>query len=248
MSVRNMPRLYVDVPRETPLGSGEVLLPRAQTHYLVNVMRRKQGDSVLVFNGHDGEWRCVIEQVKRSDMVVRPLEVTRSSATPADLQLLFAPLKKARTDFIAQKATEMGVSRITPVITERTIAERVKTDRLAANAIEAAEQCGLLWVPDIEEPTDLSNVIAAWPADRILIFCDEGAAASSPIHLLTELPNGPKSILIGPEGGFSSAEASALRALPHTIVISLGPRIMRADTAAIAALTLVQATCGDWRR
>jgi len=213
----------------------------------LNVMRRKPGDLVLLFNGRDGEWLYATDTATRRDIALAPRQKNRPQAAPADLELLFAPLKRARTDYAAQKATELGVSRLTPVVTARTIAERVKTERLHANAVEAAEQCGLLWVPEIREPVSLDALLRSWPAGRTLIFCDETAAADSPLDTLSGLGRGAKSVLIGPEGGFTPEEAASIRAIRSAVPISLGPRIMRADTAAIAALTLVQAACGDWR-
>ncbi|MGE0232070.1 MAG: 16S rRNA (uracil(1498)-N(3))-methyltransferase [Flavobacteriaceae bacterium] len=242
MSEKSTPRLFVD----SALG-GEVSVSGPQAHYLLHVMRRKPGDAVLLFNGRDGEWLYAVETASRRDVLLMPRERTRDQAVPVDLELLFAPLKKARTDYAAQKATELGVSRLTPVITARTIAERVKTDRLHANAVEAAEQCGLLWVPEVSDPVTLGDALAAWPAGRTLIFCDETEAAASPLEALRALGEGPKTVLIGPEGGFTPQEAAAIRALDSAVAISLGPRIMRADTAAVAALTLVQAAAGDWR-
>ncbi|MCB1475276.1 MAG: 16S rRNA (uracil(1498)-N(3))-methyltransferase [Rhodobiaceae bacterium] len=242
MSEKSVPRLFVDFA----LGE-EVSLAGPQAHYLINVMRRKTGDPVILFNGRDGEWVYEAGSVARREIALAPGKKIRDQTAPADLELLFAPLKKARTDYAAQKATELGVSRLRPVLTARTIAERVNSDRLHANAVEAAEQCGLLWVPEIMEPISLVDVIANWPSGRALIFCDETAAAGSPLEALSRLGRGAKSVLIGPEGGFTPEEAKAIRAVDSTLAISLGPRIMRADTAAVAALSLVQAACGDWR-
>lgn len=242
MSEKSIPRLFV----ESALG-GEVVIDGPPAHYLVNVMRRKAGDPVLLFNGRDGEWRYAATAVSRGRVALAPTGQARPQTAPADIELLFAPLKKARTDYAAQKATELGASRLTPVMTARTVAERVNIDRLRANAVEAAEQCGLLWVPEIGRPTTLDEVLAAWPSGRTLIFCDEQAESASPVDTLGALPRGPKSVLIGPEGGFTPQEAAAIRALGEAVPISLGPRIMRADTAAVAALCLVQAICGDWK-
>lgn len=241
MSEKTHPRLHVTAD----LGGG-VVLEGPQAHYVANVMRRRAGDDLLLFNGRDGEWRYRVAGVSRRAVEAEAAERTREQAEPGDVELLFAPLKKARTDYLAQKATELGASRLSPVMTRRTVAERVKTERLAANAVEAAEQCGLLWVPEIAEPRALDTVLAEWPEGRALVFCDESHAPESPVERLGLVGRRPVSVLIGPEGGFAPEEAEAIRRLPGAHAISLGPRIMRADTAAVAALTLVQAICGDW--
>ena len=218
-----------------------------QANYLRNVLRMDAGDELLVFNGRDGEWRaCIAEATKRS-LVLEVIGQTRTQQGGPDLVYLFAPLKRARLDYMVQKATEMGVARLSPVLTRHTIAERVNLERMQANAIEAAEQCGILRVPEIDEPRKLASVLASWDATRRLVFCDEAAEHTSPIAALAELPPGPVAVLIGPEGGFSPDERDLIRAKPFATAISLGPRIMRADTAAIAALTLVNAVLGDWR-
>ncbi|MEM0945507.1 MAG: 16S rRNA (uracil(1498)-N(3))-methyltransferase [Pseudomonadota bacterium] len=235
-------RLYVTAD----LGEGrEVALSREQAHYLFGVMRLGPGGAVKIFNGRDGEWLAeVLEAGKRAGRLICR-EVLRPQAVPPDLWLAFAPVKKARTDFIAEKACEMGCRRLLPIFTEYTNAERVNVERLTAHGIEAAEQCGLLSVPEVAEPQPLSRFIEALGARR-LMFCDESGEGAAASATLTAAGPGPWAVLIGPEGGFSPAEASRLRALPQAHAVSLGPRILRADTAAVAALTLWQACLGDW--
>ncbi len=235
-------RLFVD----QPLGAEQtVALGREQANYLFSVMRLAPGEGVSLFNGRDGEWRAeVIEAGKRRGVLVCR-EQTAPLRVPPDLWLLFAPIKKARTDFIVEKAAELGAARIIPVQTDFTNAERVRRDRLQAHAVEAAEQCGGTFVPEVEELRPLSRMLDAWPDGRRLLFCDEGRAG--PSAGLGGAPSGPWAILIGPEGGFSPAERARLSALPGVTTLSLGPRILRADTAAVAAMTLWQAALGDWR-
>ena len=217
-----------------------------QFNYLVRVLRMAVGDAVLVFNGRDGEWRATLADVgKRACQLVIDGQTRAQTAGP-DITYLFAPLKRARLDYMVQKAVELGVRRLVPVLTRRTVAERVNLDRLRANAIEAAEQCGILHVAEIAEPVKLERVLSDWDSGRQLIFCDEAAGIADPIAALTPLRGFPVAVLIGPEGGFEPQERDLIRALPYATAISLGPRIMRADTAAIAALTLVNATIGDW--
>lgn len=235
-------RLFID----TPLKVGrEIGLDRGQAHYVRNVVRLRDGDTVLVFNGRDGEWRARVGIERRAARLV-VAEQVRPQTPRADLHYLFAPLKHARLDYLVQKATEMGAEWLRPVITERTVAARVNLERMRANAIEAAEQCGLLRVPDVAEPETLAAVIDNWPGERVLIFADEAAAGAGDFSALAPLRGRPLALLVGPEGGFSEAERDRLLALPATCPISLGPRILRADTAAVAALALVQATAGDW--
>ena len=218
-------------------------------------MRKEAGESLLLFNGRDGEWRARIELISKRGAVLICEEQTRPQRDPPDLHLLFAPIKKARTDFIAEKAAEMGVAALRPVFTRFTNSERVREDRLAAHCVEAAEQCGLLSVPEVMAPARLDRVLDDWNPARRIMFCDEtaehgaaqdalraAASASGP-----DAPPGPWAILIGPEGGFAPEEVERLRALPCATPVSLGPRILRADTAAVAAATLWQATLGDWR-
>ena len=236
-------RLYVD----HPLGEGQTVpLSREQAHYLFGVMRLGPGGQVLLFNGRDGEWRAEITGAGKREGAAQVLERTRPLQAPPDLWLLFAPIKKARTDFIVEKAAEMGAARILPVQTEFTNAERIRQDRLQAHAIEAAEQCGGTFVPPVAELQKLDAVLADWPAGRRLMFCDE-AAAGQARTLSDVLAGEPWAVLIGPEGGFSPAERGRLLDLDFVHAVSLGPRILRADTAAVAALALWQHHLGDWR-
>ena len=237
------PRLFVDAP----LGAGrEVALAREQGHYLGNVLRLSASDTVLVFNGRDGEWRAQITGRKRLEQLT-PLEQTRPQDPPCDLHLLFAPLKHARLDYMVQKAVEMGASRLTPTLTQFTQVSRINLERMRANAIEAAEQCGILNLPEIDEPLPLTGRLAERDGKRLLVFCDEAAPQASPLAALKEAANdGGLDVLIGPEGGFSEDERAALLTQPRLVRLSLGPRILRADTAAVAALALVQAALGDW--
>jgi 16S rRNA (uracil1498-N3)-methyltransferase len=224
----------------------EIALSREQANYLVNVLRLADGAAVDVFNGRDGEWRAHLARKGRRDATLTVDRQTRLQAGGPDLHYLFAPLKRTRLDYMVQKATELGVSRLVPVITRHTIAERVNLDRMRANVIEAAEQCGILRVPEITEPMALSRVLANWDEARRLVFCDEAAPIANPVHALGGVNPGPLAVLIGPEGGFADEERAALIALPHVVRLALGPRIMRADTAAVAALALVNAVLGDW--
>ena len=219
-------------------------LSQDQAHYLFNVMRLPIGGEVRVFNGTDGEWAAsVVESGKRGG-VLEALSQTAPQRNPPDLWLMFAPIKKARTDFIVEKATELGVARVLPVETQHTNSERIRRDRLQAHAVEAAEQCGGTYVPVVEDIKPLAARLAAFPSGRTLIFCDE--TRTSETADWSGLA-GPAAILIGPEGGFSEKERANLRTLPYAIGKSLGPRILRADTAAAAAITLWQAANGDWR-
>lgn len=244
-----MPRYDFTTPRlhvADDLCAGAALVPApAQAHYLVTVLRLKPGARVLVFNGRDGEWAARMAETRRRAVTLAVEERVRDQPVPGDLHYLFAPVKRARLDFLAQKATEMGVSALAPVITTHTVVERVNLDRLRANAVEAAEQCGILAVPEVREPRKLDAVLAGWDTARRLILCDEDAPVKSPLAALNRLAPGPLAVLVGPEGGFSAAERTLLRDRPFVSVISLGPRILRADTAAIAALALVQAVLGD---
>jgi 16S rRNA (uracil1498-N3)-methyltransferase len=234
-------------PEIKPEIETEIELEPAQAHYLINVLRCKAGDQVLLFNGVDGEWLGEVAAAGKKKAVVAVIEQTRPQAPGPDLHYLFAPLKRARLDYMAQKATEMGASLLQPVITRRTVAERVKRDRLEANAVEAAEQCGILWVPEVAEPAKLSKLLAGWDPGRLLIFADEAASVASPIAAMLGQPKRPLALLIGPEGGFETDERADLLAKPYVLPISLGPRVMRADTAAVAALALINAVLGDWR-
>lgn len=229
-----------------PLSAGATLAPTLdQSRYLSQVMRLKAGDALLVFNGVDGEWRCVIAEVLKKGVVLRAEDRVRPQAYGPDLELIVAVVKKARVETIVEKAAELGARRVRLVVTQRTNPDRIRLDRLDAIAEEAAEQTGRLDVPIIDDPVKLEAVLDGWEAGRRLMFCDETGGA--PVALAIREP-GPWAILIGPEGGFSPEEGARLRALPFTTAVSLGPRILRADTAAIAALTLWQAAVGDWER
>ncbi|QDL94183.1 16S rRNA (uracil(1498)-N(3))-methyltransferase (plasmid) [Paroceanicella profunda] len=233
-------RLFV----EAPLAAGApVPLTREQAHYLFSVMRLGPGGRVALFNGRDGEWQAeVLEAGKRAGLL-GCLSQSARQGLPPDLWLLFAPIKKARTDFIVEKATELGVRRIQPVFTRHTNSERLRPDRLQAHCVEAAEQCGGTYVPELADPAPLDRVLADWEPRRSLIFCDESRDAR-PLHAVA--PSAPAALLIGPEGGFAADEAARLRGLPFVVPVSLGPRILRADTAAAAAIALWQARQGDW--
>ncbi|MEY3003656.1 MAG: hypothetical protein RLZZ491_832 [Pseudomonadota bacterium] len=243
MSDRPKIRLYVD----QPLQPGQTVdLSRDQGNYLFNVMRLGPGDDVALFNGRDGEWRAQVEQAgKRGGRLICRVQ-TAPLIAPPDLWLLFAPIKKARTDFIVEKAVEMGAARIIPVQTDYTNAERIRQDRLQAHAIEAAEQCGGTFVPEVCDLHRLDRVLADWPTGRGLIFADE-ARVGAETGLSAAPARDSWAILIGPEGGFSGPERARLSSLSFVTPIALGPRILRADTAAVAALTLFQAHLGDWR-
>jgi 16S rRNA (uracil1498-N3)-methyltransferase len=238
------PRLYVD----QALAEGATIsLDPAQAHYLGDVLRRKPGDTLLVFNGRDGEWQAEFERSGKRGALLTLRQRTRPQDHAGDLHYLFAPLKRARLDYMVQKAVEMGATHLQPVLTRHTQAERVNTARMRANAIEAAEQCGILNLPGIGEPLPLAHAVGALAAERVLIFCDEDAPTADPLTALADGRGMPIALLIGPEGGFSPEERTALLRRPGTLRLALGPRILRADTAAVAALALVQATLGDWR-
>ena len=238
------PRLFVEAPLRP---AAEVTLNSAQAHYLGTVLRLRSGGRVLVFNGRDGEWDGSLVIAKRASLI-RVEGQTRLQSAAADLHYLFAPLKAARLDYMVQKAVEMGVSRLCPVLTRHTQVARINIGRMRANAVEAAEQCGVLSLPEVDEPAALSRLLAEWGAARRLVFCDEGAETADPIAALSGLPRSPLAVLIGPEGGFAEDERTALLKLPNVVRLALGPRILRADTAAVAALALVQAVLGDWAR
>lgn len=235
-------RLYV----EHPLGPGQsVELTRDQAHYLFGVMRLAVGGQVALFNGQDGEWQAKVAEAGKRGGVLTCVEQTKPLQRPPDLWFLFAPIKKARTDFIVEKAAEMGAARIMPVQTEFTNSERIRQDRLQAHAVEAAEQCGGTFVPEVADLQRLDRVLDGWPEGRQLMFCNE-AEVGSALRLAANEKGLPWAILIGPEGGFSQRERARLTALPYAHVVSLGPRILRADTAAVAALTMWQQALGDW--
>jgi 16S rRNA (uracil1498-N3)-methyltransferase len=237
------PRLFVD----TGLESGAaVALERDQSNYLGNVLRLKAGDSVLVFNGRDGEWLASITGRKRPD----GLEIerrTRPQDRLSELAYVFAPLKHARLDYMVQKAVEMGVSSLQPVLTRFTQVARVNSERMRANVIEAAEQCGILGIAEVAEPVDFDRFLGHRKPERLLVFCDEAADVANPLSVLqANKATAGIDVLIGPEGGFADEERAVLLRQPNTLRLSLGPRILRADTAGVAALALVQAALGDW--
>ncbi len=235
-------RLYV----EQPLGAAQqVPLTREQAHYLFAVMRLGPGAQVALFNGRDGQWAAEVVEAGKRGGTLRCVDATAPQVLPPDLWLVFAPIKKARTDFIVEKAVEMGVRRIVPVQTAFTNSERIRQDRLQAHAVEAAEQCGATFVPEVADLLRLDQLLADWPEGRQLMFCDETRAGRSSV-LTDGLAAAPWAVLIGPEGGFSDAERARLAGLDLAHPVALGPRILRADTAAVAALTLWQITLGDW--
>ena len=237
-------RLFVETVLE--LGATHVCT-KDQANYLRNVLRLSAGDPVLVFNGSDGEWLCHFETSGKRSCALVVVEQIREQKSGPDLDYVFAPLKRARLDYMVQKATELGVFSLRPVLTERTIAGRVNIERMRANVVEAAEQCGVLRLPVVHEPSKLASVVAAWPAERTLFFADEAADVSSPLAAFDGIERGaPAAVIIGPEGGFSNLERQLIRDMPRSRVLSLGPRIMRADTAAVALLALVNAVIGDW--
>jgi len=238
------PRLFVDHPLS---AGGSVDLDGAQANYLRNVLRLGAGAAVLVFNGREGEWRAELQISGRRDARLAVVEKTRAQTARPDLHLCFAPLKQARLDYTVQKAVEMGAGRLQPVLTQHGQVTRLNLDRMRANAIEAAEQCGILDLAEIGEPVPLRSLLGEWDGARRLVFCDEGEEVS-PLAALEALAPGPLAVLVGPEGGFSGEERALLRSLPFVSPIGLGPRILRADTAAVAALALVQASLGDWAK
>lgn len=244
---KSLPRLYLD----TPLAAGiSIALGREHTNYLLTVLRMKAGESVVVFNGRDGAWLTRIADDHRKGAVLEAVVQSEHQTERSDLWFGFAPLKTGRLDYLVQKATEMGAGLIQPVITQYTQVSRLKADKLQANVIEAAEQCEVLSVPAIGPEIGLEPLIADWRHTqglRRLIFCDESAPSHSPARPLGDLAGLPVGILVGPEGGFSDAERNLLLGQDFVVPISLGPRILRADTAAVAALAVVQATIGDWR-
>lgn len=241
----NAPRLFVDADI---VADTRIPLSREQANYLLNVLRLGPGDAILIFNGRDGEWRAEVAPTSRRDAELVPSALVRTQEMGPDIDYLFAPLKRSRLDYMVQKATEMGARRLRPVMTERTVAERVNLDRMRANVVEAAEQCGILTIPEVLPPLSLAQTLAGWDETRRLIFCDEAAQIADPLAALATLAPGPLAVLIGPEGGFSKDERTILKAKSFVLPIALGPRIMRADTAAVAALALVNAVLGDWRQ
>jgi 16S rRNA (uracil1498-N3)-methyltransferase len=253
MSTPDFARYRLHVADDLAIGT-RLPLAREQANYLLNVLRLKSDDTVIVFNGRDGEWLAALTAEGRKQASLSLVRQTRPQPDAPDLHYLFAPLKHARLDYIAQKAVEMGAGLLQPVLTRRTQVSRLNLDRLRANAIEAAEQCGILSLPEIRGECGLDAALEALEPERLLIFCDEAMAqespakVQSPLTALAAAAPGPLAVLIGPEGGFDEAERTRILARPKTLRISLGPRILRADTAAVAALALVQAVLGDWPR
>lgn len=236
-------RLYV----EHPLGEEQTVpLDKGQAHYLFGVMRQGVGAEVLVFNGKAGEWLATVEEAGKRGGMLRCTVQTAPLRVPPDLWLLFAPIKKARTDFIVEKAAEMGARRILPVMTEFTNSGRVQRDRLQAHAVEAAEQCGGTFVPEVAEAVKLGTLLDRWQPERRIMFCDEALSGVQAGLENAGSRGAPWAILIGPEGGFSERERTRLRGLDYSVPVTLGPRILRADTAAVAAMTLWQQALGDW--
>lgn len=235
----NAQRLCV---RDDLLEGAVVALPPEQAHYVANVIRLAMDGELLLFNGRDGEWRARRIAAGKRDVKLEVLERLRPQPAALSVEYAFAPLKHARLDYMVQKAVEMGAGILSPVVTRYTQVSRVNLERMAANAVEAAEQCGILTLPQVNPPRPLAEWVAQLPSERVLAFCDEDAAASDPVAALRGAPAGPVSVLVGPEGGFAPEERALL--LPRAVTLSLGPRILRADTAAVAALALVEAARG----
>jgi 16S rRNA (uracil1498-N3)-methyltransferase len=238
------PRLFVAIH----LSAGaEVALSAAQAHYLLHVLRLTEGAEILVFDGVNGEWRARIGAAKKTSCRIHVTGLVRGQTAVQDIHYAFAPLKQARLDYMVQKAVEMGASALQPVITAHTAVSRLNLERMRANAVEAAEQCGILAVPSIASPLKLESLLKTCETGRIVVFCDERASAAPPLAALGKLKGCKVTALIGPEGGFSKEEREMLLSKDFVCPVSLGPRIMRADTAAVAALALINAVLGDWR-
>lgn len=238
-------RLFV----EQSLAANNAIEPdRAQSNYLLNVLRLKEGSEILLFNGRDGEWLASIKPIGRKSCEITPLRQIREQPKPYDLVYLFAPLKQGRLDYMIQKAVEMGAGILQPVLTHHTQFTKPNSERIEGYAKEAAAQCGILSLPVVKSPVKLMDLLENWDKSRHIIYCDETESDESAVEILAHIKSGPLAILIGPEGGFSEEERKHLKSLDFVTPISLGPRILRADTAAVAALTLVQAVTGDWRK
>lgn len=225
-----------------------ITLPRGQTHYLANVMRLRAGAPVALFNGRDGEWLARIESLAKNGAILAVDRQRREQRPEPDLWLVFAPIKRAPLDFLVQKATELGVSALIPALTRRTVVERVRQERMEANVVEAAEQCERLTVPEVRSAAPLSQILEDWPKERHILFCAEHGDATPIQEVLARIADPvPSAIVTGPEGGFEETELDAMRKLPFATAVGLGPRVLRADTAALAALACWQAVLGDWR-
>lgn len=238
-----MQRLYVEA--DLGLEKGIEASPE-QFNYLANVLRLQEGAEILLFNGRDGEWKATLTFPSRKKIQLTPVELTRPQPDDCDLQFLFAPLKVGRMDYLVQKAVEMGAGLLQPVMTQHVQGKITSLERLQANAVEAAEQCGVLAIPKVTAPQKLKDLLEGWSSDRRIIFCDEDSKTQNPLAALSRIEERRLALLVGPEGGFSDEERLLLRSLPFVTAIPLGPRILRADTAAVAALAVVQAAIGDW--
>jgi 16S rRNA (uracil1498-N3)-methyltransferase len=241
----NAPRLFIDAPLQ---AGARIALDRGPANYLLNVLRLKAGESVLIFNGQDGEWRAEVEVEGRKAAGLVCVELTREQGAAPDIIYAFAPLKHARLDYMVQKAVEMGAGVLQPILTRRTQASRVNLERMRSNAVEAAEQCGILSIPEVREEENLERFLKGLEKDRLVVFCDENAPVSNPVEALAKLGNKQAglAVIVGPEGGFTDQERALVAAHERCVCVSLGPRILRADTAAVAALAIVQAVLGDW--
>jgi 16S rRNA (uracil1498-N3)-methyltransferase len=238
-----MQRLFVDdvLAADHPFEAS-----KDHFHYLTNVLRMGEDDAVLLFNGRDGEWRATLSFPTRKRLVLTPVEQTRPQPAPSDLHYLFAPLKVGRLDYLVQKAVEMGAGVLQPVMTQHVQGKITNLERLEANAVEAAEQCGILAIPRVAAPRKLDDLLSDWPRDRRIVFCDEAHGSQNPLAVLRDIKERKLALLVGPEGGFSDEERALLRGLHFVTPIPLGPRILRADTAAVAAMAVIQAAIGDW--
>ncbi len=236
-------RLYSEQPL---MGGASISLDEKRSHYLANVLRQKTGDKIAIFNGIDGEWLAEISSLSKKSVTLSVQKQLRAQKTSSDLWLVCAPLKSGKSEWVLEKATELGISAFVPVKTNFTIVDKTNAERLTVIAIEASEQCERLDVPIIKPIITLEKLLGSWPKDRLLIYGDESGASKSAKELLPEIPHTSYAVLIGPEGGFSTTELALLRELPYAVGMCLGPRVLRADTAAIAALTLMQAWLGDW--
>ncbi len=238
-----MQRLHVTAD----LATGQPIEATAeQFNYLAHVLRYEDGSELLLFNGRHGEWRATLSFPTRKRILLTPVEETRAQPQDSDLHFLFAPLKVGRMDYLVQKAVEMGAGVLQPVMTQHVQGKIGSVERLQANAVEAAEQCGILAIPQVRDPMKLKDLLERWPSERRIIYCDEDSATQNPLPALQKIAEKSLALLVGPEGGFSDEERQILRELPFVTAIPLGPRILRADTAAVAALAVVQAAIGDW--